>query len=96
MRLPPMMLGAVTFPVGFFIVGWTSDPSIHWFPSVLGFAFIGMSFLLIFQASSSFWLRRKSKLKYRLLWQAGLNYLIDSYTSKAASAVGAWWLINPE
>ncbi|KAJ9105426.1 hypothetical protein QFC21_001797 [Naganishia friedmannii] len=68
MRLPPMMIGSVTFPIGFFIVGWTSDPSIHWFPSVLGFTFIGMSFLLIFQA--------------------GLNYLIDSYTSRAASAVG--------
>lgn len=46
-----MMIGSITFPIGFFIVGWTSDPTIHWFPSVLGFAFIGMSFLLIFQAS---------------------------------------------
>ncbi|GHJ84330.1 hypothetical protein NliqN6_0732 [Naganishia liquefaciens] len=69
MRLPPMMLGSITFPIGFFIVGWTSQPSTHWFPSVLGFAFIGMSFLLIFQS--------------------GLNYLIDSYTSRAASAVAA-------
>ena len=46
-----MMVGAITFPIGFFIVGWTSQPSTHWFPSVLGFAFIGMSFLLIFQVS---------------------------------------------
>ncbi|EIM92287.1 MFS general substrate transporter [Stereum hirsutum FP-91666 SS1] len=68
-RLPPMMLGAITFPVGFFLLGWTSDPSINWFPSVLGLAFIGMSFLLIFQA--------------------GINYLLDAYTKYAASAVAA-------
>lgn len=68
-RLPPMMVGAVAFPVGFFLLGWTADPSINWFPSVLGLVFIGMSFLLIFQA--------------------GINYLIDAYTQYAASAVGA-------
>jgi DHA1 family multidrug resistance protein-like MFS transporter len=48
-RLPPMMLGALAFPIGFFLVAWTSKESIHWFPSVLGLAFVGMSFLLIFQ-----------------------------------------------
>ncbi|WWC67051.1 uncharacterized protein I206_100958 [Kwoniella pini CBS 10737] len=68
-RLPPMMLGSILFPIGFFIIGWTSKPSIHWFPSLIGFVLIGMSFLLIFQA--------------------GLNYLIDAYTKNAASAVAA-------
>ncbi|EIN08811.1 MFS general substrate transporter [Punctularia strigosozonata HHB-11173 SS5] len=68
-RLPPMMIGAVTFPIGFFLLGWTSSPSIHWFPGVLGLMFIGMSFLLIFQA--------------------GINYLIDAYTKYSASAVAA-------
>jgi MFS transporter, DHA1 family, multidrug resistance protein len=48
-RLPPMMIGSIMFPIGFFLLGWTSDPSIHWFPSVLGLAFVGTSFLLIFQ-----------------------------------------------
>lgn len=83
-----MMLGSILFPAGFFLVslsgtlshsaysilicvtlisqaGWTSQPSTHWFPSVLGFSMIGTAFLLIFQA--------------------GLNYLIDSYSSRAAS-----------
>lgn len=41
-----LVLGAVTFPVGFFLLGWTSDPSINWFPSVLGLAFIGMRYAL--------------------------------------------------
>lgn len=49
-RLPPMLLGSACFPIGFFILGWTSDPNIHWFPSVVGLYFIGASFLLIFQA----------------------------------------------
>jgi hypothetical protein len=62
------MIGAITFPVGFFLLGWTSSPSIHWFPSILGLVLIGMSFLLIFQA--------------------GINYLLDAYTKHAVSAVG--------
>lgn len=88
MRLPPMMLGAITFPIGFFIVGWTSDPSISWVPSVIGFAFIGMSFLLIFQVRPDSTGARDNGLVVCFTSQAGLNYLIDSYTSKAASAVG--------
>ncbi|GFZ43771.1 Uncharacterized MFS-type transporter [Saitozyma sp. JCM 24511] len=68
-RLPPMMLGAITFPIGFFIIGWTSSPSIHWFPGLVGLTLVGMSFLLIFQS--------------------GMNYLIDGYTKFAASAVAA-------
>ncbi|EJD48787.1 MFS general substrate transporter [Auricularia subglabra TFB-10046 SS5] len=68
-RLPPMMVGAISFPIGFFLLGWTANPGIFWFPSVLGLVFIGMSFLLIFQA--------------------GINYLIDAYTQYAASAVAA-------
>ncbi|EIW67873.1 hypothetical protein TREMEDRAFT_33081 [Tremella mesenterica DSM 1558] len=69
-RLPPMMIGAVAFPIGFFLTGWTSQSSVHWFPSVLGLGFVGMSFLLILQS--------------------GMNYLIDAYTSHAASAVAAY------
>ena len=46
-----MMLGSVMLPSGFFIAGWTSDPDTHWFPSVVGFTLIGVSFLLIFQVS---------------------------------------------
>ncbi|KIM78033.1 hypothetical protein PILCRDRAFT_76019 [Piloderma croceum F 1598] len=53
-RLPPMMLGSITFPIGFFLLGWTSNPKIFWFPSVLGLFFIGMSFLLIFQAGINY------------------------------------------
>ncbi|KZT61632.1 MFS general substrate transporter [Calocera cornea HHB12733] len=68
-RLPPMMLGSITFPIGFFLLGWTSNPAIFWLPSVIGLVFIGMSFLLIFQA--------------------GINYLIDAYTKYSASAVAA-------
>ncbi|EIM90804.1 MFS general substrate transporter [Stereum hirsutum FP-91666 SS1] len=69
MRLPPMMLGGITFPVGFFILGWTANPNIHWFPGMIGLTLIGASFLLIFQA--------------------GINYLLDAYTKYTASAIAA-------
>lgn len=53
-RLPPMMIGSIAFPVGFFIIGWTSSPSVHWFPSLIGLSLIGMSFLLIFQSGTNY------------------------------------------
>ena len=52
-RLPPMMIGSICFPIGFFIIGWTSFPRIHWFPSMIGLSLVGMSFLLIFQVSGN-------------------------------------------
>ncbi|KAL4905873.1 hypothetical protein BDW74DRAFT_152197 [Aspergillus multicolor] len=68
-RLPPMMLGSVFFAGGLFIFGWTSQRDIHWFPSMVGGACMGLGFFTIFQAA--------------------LNYLIDTFQSVAASAVAA-------
>ncbi|GAA5988009.1 hypothetical protein JCM10908_002028 [Rhodotorula pacifica] len=64
LRLRPMMLGGICFPIGFFLLGWAPVPG-----KVVGLGFIGVSFLLIFQA--------------------GINYLIDAYTQYSASAVAA-------
>ncbi|KAL4930201.1 MFS transporter [Aspergillus undulatus] len=68
-RLPPMMLGSVFFASGLFIFGWTSQVDIHWFPSMVGGACMGLGFFTIFQAA--------------------LNYLIDTFQSVSASAVAA-------
>ncbi|KAL4796381.1 major facilitator superfamily domain-containing protein [Aspergillus venezuelensis] len=68
-RLPPMMLGSIFFAGGLFIFGWTSQNQIHWFPSMVGGACMGLGFFTIFQAA--------------------LNYLIDTFQSVSASAVAA-------
>lgn len=74
------VVGGITFPVGFFILGWTSNPGIFWFPSLIGLAFIGASFLLIFQvnANRSFF----PPMLYLIVRtiKAGINYLLDAYT----------------
>ncbi|GEM08011.1 MFS multidrug transporter [Rhodotorula toruloides] len=64
MRLGPMMLGGIVFPVGFFLLGWAPVAG-----KIVGLAFVGVAFLLIFQA--------------------GINYLIDAYLQYSASAVAA-------
>ncbi|KAI5481358.1 major facilitator superfamily domain-containing protein [Pseudohyphozyma bogoriensis] len=64
MRLPPMMVGGVLFPLAFFLLGWT-DPVGQMF----GCMFAGVAFLMIFQA--------------------GINFFIDTYTVYAASAVAS-------
>ncbi|GAA5910879.1 hypothetical protein JCM5296_002558 [Sporobolomyces johnsonii] len=64
LRLPPMMLGGVIFPISFFVLGWTGTGG-----QIVALWLLGAAFLLIFQA--------------------GINYLIDGYTVYSASAVAA-------
>lgn len=66
-RLPPMMFGAIIFPVGQFLVGWTADPKYNAVAPIIGTILTGAGFFTIFQA--------------------GLNYLVDTFTAYAASAV---------
>lgn len=68
-RLPPMMIGAVLFSGGQFMVGWTSSPSIPWIVPVIGLVLLSTGFFTIFQCA--------------------LNYLVDTFTQYAASAVAA-------
>ncbi|KAI5475116.1 MFS general substrate transporter [Pseudohyphozyma bogoriensis] len=49
MRLPPMMLGGILFPAGFFLLGWAPTAG-----QIFGLVFIGASFLLIFQSGINF------------------------------------------
>ncbi|KAJ5295460.1 MFS multidrug transporter [Penicillium antarcticum] len=68
-RLPPMMVGGFAFTAGLFVFGWTSSPTINYWPSIIGIALIGFGFTTIFQAA--------------------LNYLVDTFTRFSASAVAA-------
>jgi hypothetical protein len=47
-RLPPMMIGAVAFPIGLFWFGWTHSPHITWVPQVIAGVPIGIGCMLIF------------------------------------------------
>lgn len=49
MRLPPMMIGGIAFPVGFFLLGWAGTVG-----QLIGLVAIGMAFLLIFQAGINY------------------------------------------
>lgn len=53
-RFPIMMYGAWLMPAGIFIFSWTSSQSIHWIVPCIGIAFIGFSFILIFQGSLNY------------------------------------------
>ncbi|KAG7663321.1 uncharacterized protein J8A68_003153 [[Candida] subhashii] len=49
-RLPPMMIGSITFVIGIFWLGWTGDypDKIHWIVPTIGAAFVGNGLMLIF------------------------------------------------
>lgn len=53
-RLPPMMFGSILLAAGLFIFAWTSLQDVHWFPSQVGLALLGLGFFAIFQASLNY------------------------------------------
>lgn len=48
-RLPPMMIGAIMFPIGLFWFGWTAAPKFSWVLPTVAAALIGGGFSSIFQ-----------------------------------------------
>jgi DHA1 family multidrug resistance protein-like MFS transporter len=51
-RLPPMILGGLIFPIGFFAFAWTTH--IHWIVQMIATVLIGCAFLLIFQTGVNY------------------------------------------
>lgn len=53
-RLPPMVIGAVVLPIGFFWFGWTSFASITWVPQVVSVALLGFGMFVCFWQGMSY------------------------------------------
>ncbi|WBW71169.1 spermidine family transmembrane transporter [Schizosaccharomyces osmophilus] len=69
-RLPPLIIGAFTFPAGIFWMAWSGNyPHVHWIVPSLSGLVTGCGILLIFLNC--------------------MNYVIDAYLFRAASAVAA-------
>lgn len=51
-RLPPLRIGAILLPIGFFIYGWTAEYKTHWIAPILGTMVIGVGNLVIFMVST--------------------------------------------
>jgi len=47
-RLPPMILGAFSTPIGLFWYGWAADARAHWIVPILGTGVIGMGMIFTF------------------------------------------------
>lgn len=46
-RLPHMILGGITLPIGFFIYGWTAELHAHWIAPIIGTGVIGFGLILV-------------------------------------------------
>lgn len=55
-RLPPLKIGAILLPAGFFIYGWTAEYKTHWIAPIIGTSVIGVGNLVIFMVCS-LWLQ---------------------------------------
>ena len=53
-RLPPMIVGGILIPFGFFLFGWTVQARIQWIVPILATSIIGFGFVAIMLAGSSY------------------------------------------
>lgn len=53
-RLPPVMVAAVSIPIGLFWFAWTNSPSIHWIVSIIAGAPFGFGIVLIYLGVMSY------------------------------------------
>lgn len=53
-RLPVMMVGSFSVPIGLFIFAWTSHVGTLWVGSMFGAAMMGVGFFCIFQGSTNY------------------------------------------
>jgi DHA1 family multidrug resistance protein-like MFS transporter len=47
---PVAMVGSILLPIGILIAGWTGTKDIHWIVPLIGFAIVGISAIILFQA----------------------------------------------
>lgn len=47
-RLPPMLVGAFSMPVGLFLYGWTAQYKVHWIVPIIGTTIVGFGVICIF------------------------------------------------
>ncbi|KAK3689452.1 major facilitator superfamily domain-containing protein [Podospora appendiculata] len=52
-RLVSLPVGAIVFPIGFFIYGWTAQYQVHWIVPILAHMLIGIGNIIIFMALST-------------------------------------------
>ncbi|POR33807.1 Putative transporter [Tolypocladium paradoxum] len=89
-RLPPLKVGALLLPAGFFIYGWTAEYSVHWIAPIIGTAIIGVGNLIVFMVLAPFAMPSLDQTcADREATQALQLYLVDSFTIYAASALAA-------
>ena len=47
-RLPPMIPGSFTIPIGLFLYGWTADKGVQWIVPIIGTSLVGFGLLATF------------------------------------------------
>ncbi|PGH11416.1 hypothetical protein AJ79_04917 [Helicocarpus griseus UAMH5409] len=53
-RLPLMLPGALSIPIGLFWYGWTAEKGVHYIVPIVGTGFIGAGMILVFMTASTY------------------------------------------
>lgn len=87
-RLETMKIGAFMVPISLFWYGWSVQANVHWICPIIGMTFFGFGLLIIFvsRISSLFFITISSDTNIQM---PANTYLVDVYTSHAASAMAA-------
>lgn len=94
-RLLLMIIGAAAFPVGLFWFAWTSFPSISPWPQILSSLPIGFAVIVItLQGMSKSTAIQRTVRNNIVLTLIALDYIIDTYTMNANSALAAMTFVR--
>ncbi|KAF2801672.1 bicyclomycin resistance protein [Mytilinidion resinicola] len=95
-RLPPMIYGAISLPIGLFWYGWSADQHIHWIMPILGTVFVGAGMLLIFMCTltyivDSFALYAASALAANTMLRSVVGAVLPLAGTPMYNALGIGW-----
>ena len=93
-RLPPMFVGSWPIPLALFWYGWTAEKKDAWILPIIGTAFLGIGMIIAFVGSSHFSVWTHFSLSNLYMQMATSTYLVDAYTTYAASAMAAYTLLR--
>ncbi|PHH74100.1 hypothetical protein CDD82_5100 [Ophiocordyceps australis] len=95
-RLPPMIVGGIAIPVGFFIYGWTAEYHVFWLVPILGTAFVGFGFIAYFMPIQAylvdaFTIHAASALGAGAVWRSIVGALLPLAGLPMYNRLGLGW-----
>lgn len=95
-RLPAMMIGGLSLPIGLFLTCWSAEYLVHWIVPCVGLAFVGVGIIGIFQSGlvyiiDTYLLLAASAISSNTFLRSGMAAGFPLFTSAMFHNEGIHW-----